>query len=154
MTARRGVGIREVVSAMLVAPDGRLLLQLRDDKPTIPYPKTWTLFGGGVEPGEAPVNAVTRELEEELELRVSLTRWHYFPCPIRSDPGLICLHHCYWGRLTVPLDTLVLHEGQRFELFTPADAMALPMAFDQQDVVRLFTERVLAHADSAPRGDD
>lgn len=140
--ARRGVGIREVVSAMLVTPDGQLLLQLRDDKPTIPYPNTWTLFGGAVEPGEPPVDAVVRELEEELELALPLTLWHRFPCPIRSLPGeLVCMHYCYWGRLDAPLDTLVLHEGQRFELFDPADAVVLPLAFDQQDVVRWFTER-------------
>lgn len=144
MAVNSRIAIREVVSAMLVTPDDRLLLQLRDDKASLPYPNTWTLFGGAVDAGEAPVNAVTRELAEELELSLPLTLWHQFPCPIRSEPGQrVCMHYCYWGRLNVPLDSLVLHEGQRFDLFTVEEASALPLAFDQQDVVRLFAERVL-----------
>lgn len=141
MAARKGVGIREVASAMLVTPDGQLLLQLRDDKPTIPYPNTWTLFGGAIEPGEAPVFGIVRELQEELELSLPLTLWQRFPCPYRSEPGrLVCMHYCYWGVLDVPLDRLVLHEGQRFALYTPDEAVTLPMAFEQQDVVRDFME--------------
>lgn len=130
---------------MLVTPDERLLLQLRDDKPTLRYPNTWTLFGGAVEPGEPPVRAVVRELQEELELTLPLALWHCFPCPVRSEPGrLVCMHYCYWGRLDVPLESLVLHEGQRFALFDPAEAAAMTLAFDQQDVVRWFAERILA----------
>ena len=126
---------------MLYTADGQLLLQLRDDKPTIPYPNTWTLFGGAVEPNEPPFRAIVRELEEELELKTPLTLWFRFPCPIRSLPGkLVCMHYCYTGPLNVALDRLVLHEGQRFALFRPEEAMALPMAFDQQDVVRWFVK--------------
>ena len=129
---------------MLYTTGGQLLLQQRDDKPTIPYPNTWTLFGGSVEPGEPPVYAVARELEEELELSVPLRLWHSFPCPIRSQPGkLVCLHYCYAGLLAVSLESLVLHEGQRFALFDADEAAALPLAFDQQDVVRWFIERGL-----------
>lgn len=129
---------------MLVTSEGQLLLQLRDDKPTIPYPNTWTLFGGSVEPGEPPVYAAARELEEELELSLPLRLWFRFSCPIRSLPGrLVCMHYCYAGLLAVPLDALVLHEGQRFALFDPREAMAMPLAFDQQDVVRWFVERGL-----------
>jgi len=132
---------------MLYTADGQVLLQQRDDKPTIPYPNTWTLFGGAVEPGEPPVDAVARELDEELELTLPLKLWFRFPCPVRSLPGkLVCMHYCYAGQLTVPLDALVLHEGQRFALFDAAEAAALPLAFDQQDVVGWFIERGLRNA--------
>jgi 8-oxo-dGTP diphosphatase len=124
---------------MLVTPDGGLLLQLRDDKPDLLWANHWTLFGGSVEPGEPPVTAVARELVEELELSLPLSLWHRFPCPYRSQPGeLVCMHYAYWGVLDVPLETLVLHEGQRFGVFTPDEAAAMTLAFNQQEVVRDF----------------
>ena len=59
----------DAVAALLVLDDGRYLMQLRDEKPMIFYPGHWGLFGGGVEPGETPKEALFRELDEELALR-------------------------------------------------------------------------------------
>ena len=42
--------------------EGRVLLQLRDDKRTIPYPNCWGTFGGQVEDGETPEHAIVREV--------------------------------------------------------------------------------------------
>ena len=44
-----------VVSAILVNGAGAVLMQLRDDKPDLEYAAHWTLPGGTVEDGEAPV---------------------------------------------------------------------------------------------------
>ena len=55
---------------------GRVLLQLRDGAPgaAVPwsYPGLWSLFGGGVEPGESLRAAAQRELVEETGLTVPL----------------------------------------------------------------------------------
>jgi 8-oxo-dGTP pyrophosphatase MutT (NUDIX family) len=59
----------DAVAALLVLDDGRYLVQLRDEIPTIFYPGHWGLFGGGIEPGETPGEALFRELDEELALR-------------------------------------------------------------------------------------
>lgn len=59
------------VAALIVLPDGKLLMQLRDDSSEIFYPGHWGLFGGGVDSGEAEDSALIRELEEELGLRVT-----------------------------------------------------------------------------------
>mgnify|MGYP006301460863 CR=1 FL=1 len=53
------------VLAILLA-EGRYILQLRDNKPEITAPGMWGLFGGGVNPGESPDEAIQREIEEEL----------------------------------------------------------------------------------------
>ena len=53
-----------VVAALLGAGDGRVLLTRR--RPDQPLPGKWELPGGKIEPGEAPQEALARELREEL----------------------------------------------------------------------------------------
>lgn len=55
-------------AAAVIVVDGRYLMQLRDDRPGIYYPGHWGLFGGAVEPGETPLDALRRELMEEIAL--------------------------------------------------------------------------------------
>jgi 8-oxo-dGTP pyrophosphatase MutT (NUDIX family) len=54
---------------MMVARDGRLILQLRDDIPDIDNRGMITGFGGAAEHGETPVECALRELAEETGLR-------------------------------------------------------------------------------------
>ncbi len=56
----------EIAQALLFDRDGRLLIYLRDDKLSIPFPNHWDLFGGHVEVGETPEEALRRELQEEI----------------------------------------------------------------------------------------
>lgn len=48
--------------------NGQILTILRDDLPSIPYPNTWDLPGGGREGNETPFECVAREVYEELGL--------------------------------------------------------------------------------------
>ena len=57
---------RQPGAKAIVAYKGKMVLILRDDKPTIPFPNTWTPPGGGIEEGETPEEAIRRELEEEI----------------------------------------------------------------------------------------
>jgi 8-oxo-dGTP pyrophosphatase MutT (NUDIX family) len=66
---------RNAVAAIIVLDDGRFLMQLRDDKPAIFYPDHWGLFGGAVEDGEEPEEALRRELQEELGLVAGSLRY-------------------------------------------------------------------------------
>src|SRR5690606_42050685 len=113
------VRIREVVSALLTNERGEVLLQLRDDKPDLPYANYWTPFGGSVEPGEAPVAAVERELLEELDVRARLTLWNIHACPVRSIPGnLISMHYIFYVLLEQSADTLTIRNGQAMPWIT------------------------------------
>ena len=60
----------DAVAALLLREDGRYIMQRRDEKDGIFYPGHWGCFGGAVEPGEAPLDALRRELREELELEI------------------------------------------------------------------------------------
>lgn len=50
----------------MIFHDGKLLMLLRDDIPTIPAPDTWSLIGGTMEEGEEPLEAFKREAKEEM----------------------------------------------------------------------------------------
>lgn len=65
--------MRKVVCAVLTVGD-RYVMQLRDFIPGIAAPGTWGLFGGAMEAGESPQEAIQRELYEELGIRCSPKR--------------------------------------------------------------------------------
>ncbi|HRP97287.1 MAG TPA: Nudix family hydrolase [Rhodocyclaceae bacterium] len=58
----------DVAAAVIIRADGRVLLGRRAEGTF--YPGYWEFPGGKVEPGESPAAALTRELEEELGIRV------------------------------------------------------------------------------------
>ncbi len=58
-----------VVAAVLQQPDGRFLLAQRPQGKV--YAGYWEFPGGKVEPGETPLQALTRELHEELGIEVT-----------------------------------------------------------------------------------
>ncbi|AEC21953.1 hypothetical protein PT7_3413 [Pusillimonas sp. T7-7] len=72
----------EVAAGLIMQPDGSLLLAQRPaDKP---WPGWWELPGGKIEPGETTLQALARELKEELDIDVTVaTPWvtytHEYP---------------------------------------------------------------------------
>jgi 8-oxo-dGTP pyrophosphatase MutT (NUDIX family) len=48
---------------------GQVLIQDRSNIKKIPY-LPWGYFGGGIEEGEAPIEAAIREIKEELDLTI------------------------------------------------------------------------------------
>jgi 8-oxo-dGTP diphosphatase len=60
--------ITEVAAAVIERPGEFLLAQRPEGKP---YPGYWEFPGGKIEPGENPRQALARELEEELGIRVT-----------------------------------------------------------------------------------
>lgn len=74
----------EVAVAVAVLLDGRGRYLLAQRPLGKPYAGYWEFPGGKVEPGETPFQALARELQEELDIRVrSATPWmvHHFVYP-------------------------------------------------------------------------
>jgi len=102
----------EIAQALIFDRDLKLLIYLCDDKPTIPFPNHWDLFGGHVETGETPERALCRELEEEIH--VTLETWQLFrryEC-LTGDayPNSKFIYHATIDRRAADL---TLYEGQR-----------------------------------------
>ncbi len=103
------------VALALLEKQGRWLLQLRDDMEGIVAPGTWGLFGGHLEAGESPEQALRRELLEEITYAAGPLRlW----CHHRNAQRLASYFH---GPLTVPLQCLTLLEGQDLTLASTQD---------------------------------
>ncbi|HET8709029.1 MAG TPA: NUDIX domain-containing protein [Candidatus Saccharimonadales bacterium] len=63
---------------ILVRADGALILQQRDDKPGMTNPGFISSFGGHIEPGEEPLEAAVREINEETNLQLSPADLKFF----------------------------------------------------------------------------
>lgn len=129
--------------AVVVASDGRILCQLRDDKPGIICPGCWSCSPGGhVEVGEAPAAAIVRELYEEFEVRVDGLR--PLITIIESMGELAGTYHAFTGRLAVPIQDVKCHEGVRAEFFDPRTALT----FRQHPVSRRILVEYLRQSDT------
>lgn len=100
------------VAIGIIYQDGKYLMQLRDDLPTIAYPGVWGFFGGHIEPEEVPEIALRRELMEEINYSAPiLTKF-------RSSQTGNYLRHIFSCPLTIPLTELELNEGWDLKLLT------------------------------------
>jgi len=102
----------EIAQVLLFDRHDRLLIYLRDEKADIPFPNYWDFFGGHVEVGETPEQALVREVKEELGIElVSYEFFRSYEC-LQGDvyPNK---KYIYRARIDRTLDELTLHEGQR-----------------------------------------
>lgn len=118
-------------TALPIDARGRILLQLRDDKPGIVNPGLWGSFGGRVEPHETderetPEEGFLREMQEELGWRPRSYAL-YDAVPYRTLPDGDArrqLIYIYAAAVDVPAETLVLGEGQAMAFFAPDELPA------------------------------
>lgn len=101
------------VAMAILYRDGKFLMQLRDNNPTILYPGVWGLFGGHLEPEESPKMGLKRELVEEINY--SVNRLMEFRCYQDSK----AIRHVFYAPLLVDLDSLQLNEGWDLDLVSP-----------------------------------
>jgi mutator protein MutT len=112
--ATASMSARNVSVLILYKADGKILLQHRSkDAPTLP--DHWSFFGGGVEEGESPEQAVRREAVEELGYQLASPRL-FSVKQIAVEKRELTLHvfvERYDGGL------LTLGEGQAMGWFLP-----------------------------------
>ncbi|MFS4505069.1 NUDIX hydrolase [Clavibacter sp. Sh2141] len=133
-----GDALPEGCQVVLVDRAGRILLQLRDDIPTIPFPGMWAIPGGMLEPAETPLACIVREVAEELGVEIAPADVTHLMTRTRSYG----VEHTFTARLDVPAEEIRLTEGQRVAWFPVAEAVELGLAYEDADVLREVAERI------------
>ena len=90
------------------------LLQLRDFKSSIIFPGHWGAFGGAIEEGESPRDALDRELKEEIGYSPEDLK---FFGEVNKDHLKLNIH-MFYSNMGVSLSKLRLMEGTDMGLFT------------------------------------
>lgn len=138
----------DAVAALICLDDGRYVMQLRDDIPHIWYPNHWGCFGGAINPGEKPEDALRRELREELEFEVQDARYFMrLDFDLGPDGGRLYRIYYRVAMNAAQLGRLVLHEGADVQALpaetllhelrvTPYDAFALFLYHDRERIER------------------
>jgi 8-oxo-dGTP diphosphatase len=118
---------------------GHVLLQKRDNIPTILEPGKWDVWGGHCEAGETPEACASRELREEIGVEITDSTALKF-LMTRSVDGRA---ESVFAYLFEAEGTPPVYEGERAEWFAPEEAARLSMAFGAEV---LFSPEVVARA--------
>lgn len=123
---------------ILINSNNEVLLLLRDDKPEIPFPNQWDIPGGRIEEGESPIEAIRREMLEELGLQL-LSDFQLFKI-YKSDNLTDFL---FWKRINLNPDEITLNEGQRLKYFSLQEIRKTELAFNYNQVLEEFFKEVV-----------
>ena len=123
---------RQGSSIIFVNDERKVLLFLRDDLPSIPYPDMWDVPGGHVEKNERPEQCIVREMKEEMNL--TLDEFELFSKIEFEDR----IEYTFWARANFNIDEIVLLEGQKLKWFTKDEAKRTQLAYGFNEIVEEF----------------
>lgn len=109
-----------------------VLLQLRDDIPTIAFPNRWCLPGGYIEEGETPEQCIRREMNEELGLDLKAVRF------IGAVDRSYGTENTFWTEANFEAETIDLAEGQRIAWFARQSIERMPLAYEDNRILADF----------------
>jgi 8-oxo-dGTP diphosphatase len=112
---------------VLIDPQGRVLLQQRDDdRPPAGYGR-WAIPGGGREGEESPRETALREFEEETGVRLERLRF-YATVTREAAPDLFVDRlDIFFADDEVPRERIEVNEGLDFQYWSPGEAEGLSM---------------------------
>lgn len=105
--------MKQVAKIFLLNHEKKLLMVLRDNKPEIAYPNYWSEIGGEIEKGESPIEALKREIDEEIICKIYDIEFVGEIFILAEDCKLIL----FKGKVIDRLEDIKLYEGQKLGLF-------------------------------------
>ena len=120
--------IIRIAAAVLVGADGRVLVVRKRGTGIFMQP------GGKIEPGEAPLEALVRELREELDLAIAPVAATYlgrFSAPAAHEAGATVVAEVF--RVAIAVEPHPQAEIVETRWIDPADSGALPLAILSRD---------------------
>jgi 8-oxo-dGTP diphosphatase len=121
-------------SILFINDNGEVLLFLRDNKTSIPYPNHWDILGGHLEGNETPEQCIIREMKEELEIDI-------MPKLFKVTDMTDRVEYTFWQKVNFRLVNMKLNEGQKLQWFSEDDIKNLPedkIAFDFKPIILEF----------------
>ena len=117
--------------------NGKLLLEKRRDC------DMWGLVGGGVKKYETELQAITREIYEELGLRFSHDQFRKLG--VYGEPGRIAAYRdgsiwrmvvvAYWLELDEMPHIVISNESEDMRFFTKEELKTLPIVVTHSDII-------------------
>ncbi len=123
---------RKGCSIIFINDNHQILLFLRDNIPTIPFPNYWDVPGGHVEPGESPEACIVREMREEIELE--LKNFSLFSIMEFIDR----IEYTFWKKSNLDIDLITLHEGQCLKWFDRKEIEKTELALGFNEILLSF----------------
>ena len=121
----------------IITKEGKLLLERRRDS------DTWGLVGGGVKKYEEPVDAIAREVWEELGLRIAKDRFQKLA--VYGEPGRIAAYQdgSIWRMVIVvfglelsgDVQLRISHESRELRWFTKEELANIDIVVTHSDSV-------------------
>jgi 8-oxo-dGTP diphosphatase len=141
--------------ALLLEYEGKIVLQLRDDDPSIYFPGYWSLFTGGIEECDMvcdsyslPKCVVLREISEELGVKRGGVVTDFVPDGLKlfhigiyEDKTQKCKQHVFSSKLHVPFEYLVLREGTAIGLFGRDEISDMKIAANYKEIIKSYFDK-------------
>jgi 8-oxo-dGTP pyrophosphatase MutT (NUDIX family) len=114
--------MKQLAVTILVLPDGKFVFQRRGSKAPV-APNELGLFGGNLENGETPIEAVRRELGEETSLPVEKLAFTQL-ANFEIQDGSAETRRFYVFRTPIDTSDFDVFEGERAEIYSRSEALA------------------------------
>ncbi len=114
---------KKSVAIILKNSKNELLLQLRDEKPEIVYLGYWGFIGGGVEDGETELQAIKREIKEEIDCDIGPTK-ELGKFYLKKEDIIVTI---FLSRIDKKIEEIKLTEGQAIRFFDLEDIFDLKL---------------------------